>query len=108
MAEQMNQNIILYKSSWCAHSLSVERFLDENDIEVNKINIDGDQEARQKLMEINDGYASVPTLVFSDGSRLTEPSLAEVRNKLGIVNPAGWMGRIRGVFGQKHPSKTTD
>jgi hypothetical protein len=33
-------------------------------------------------MEINNGNASVPTLVFPDGSTLTEPSTAVLRQKL--------------------------
>lgn len=108
MTEQAKENIILYKSGWCAHSLSIERFLDSNNIAVQKINIDGDQEARQKLIEINDGYASVPTLIFPDGSKLTEPTLSELRSKLNVTNSSGLIGRIRGVFGQKHPSGSSD
>ena len=59
----MSEPIILYTSRYCMHSRSVERFLEKHEISVKVINIDGDQEARQTLIEINSGYASVPTLV---------------------------------------------
>jgi len=79
-----HEKIILYTSRFCGHSLSVEHLLREYDIPVEIVNIDGDAEARARLIELNDGYASVPTLIFPDGTHLTEPSLRRLREKLGI------------------------
>jgi len=93
--------ITLYVSSWCPQSRSVERFLDNNDIPVHKIKIDGDEVARAELIEINNGYASVPTLVFGDGSKLTEPSLSQLRHRLGMEPAPKLMGRIRGILRSK-------
>ena len=101
MSESSSENITLYVSSWCAHSRSVERFLDQNGIPVHKIKIDGDSAARAELIDINNGYASVPTLVFSDGSKLTEPSLNQLRHKFGLESSPSLMGRIRGILGDK-------
>ncbi len=95
-----NEQITLYTSNWCAHSMSVEGFLDKNEVTVNKINIDGDQEARERLIEINGGYASVPTLIFPDGSKLTEPSFGQLRDKLNMEPPPGMVDRIRGLIGR--------
>lgn len=39
-------------------------------------------EAKAVVREINNGYESVPTLVFPDGSTLTEPSVEALRQKL--------------------------
>jgi len=39
-------------------------------------------EARDGVREINHGYESVPTLVFPDGSTLTEPSIGQLQAKL--------------------------
>jgi mycoredoxin len=91
--------IILYTSNICGHSWAVERFMKEQDIVVKLVNIDDDPEARQRVMEINRGYASVPTLVFPDGTHLTEPSFRQLREKLGVSKP-GMMERIRGVLGR--------
>lgn len=99
MSDSSTDKITLYVSGWCAHSRSVEGFLDRNDIAVEKIKIDGDQQARADLIEINDGYASVPTLVFPDGSKLTEPSMTQLRAKLGLESEAGLVDRIRGILG---------
>jgi mycoredoxin len=85
MSESLDTGLItLYTSNWCAHATSVEGFLEKYAVPVRMINIDGDREARQRLIEINDGYASVPTLVFPDGSKLTEPSFGQLREKLAL------------------------
>ena len=101
MSNSSTDKITLFTSRWCAHSLSVERFLDNNEIVVHKINIDGDKESRQRLIEINGGYASVPTLIFPDGTKLTEPSLSQLRNKLQLDQHSGLADRIRSLLSQR-------
>lgn len=90
--------IILYTSNFCAHSWTVERFMEKNNIPVTLINIDNNREAREKVIAINNGYASVPTLVFADGSHLTEPSFRALRARLGIKHPT-LSDRIRSLLG---------
>ena len=80
----MVEPIVMYTSRFCAHSWSVQRFLKSHGVAVELINIDGNQQARQELIAINNGYASVPTLIFSDGTQLTEPSFGQLRSKLEI------------------------
>ncbi len=93
----MTNKITFYTSQFCSHSWTVERFLTQNEINVDAINIDDNPEARAKLIEITGGYASVPTLIFPDGTRLTEPSMGQLRSKLGIEQ-AGLMKKMRGLF----------
>ncbi|MCP5095328.1 MAG: NrdH-redoxin [Chloroflexi bacterium] len=97
---EKNEKIILYSSSYCSHSWAVERFVEENEIPIHIINIDSDPGARETVIEINNGYASVPTLVFPDGSTLTEPSFSALRAKLGMED-AGLLSKIRSVFSGK-------
>ncbi len=49
------------------------------------IDIRRDAQARDRVREINNGYESVPTLVFPDGSTLTEPPAGQLRRKLGAM-----------------------
>jgi len=100
MDQQSSKKITLYTSRWCAHAMSIERFLQMNDISVERISIDGDPEAREELIALNGGYASVPTLLFPDGSKLTEPSHGELRHKLNLEPPPGLMERLRGLMSQ--------
>lgn len=96
----MSEPIIFYKSTFCGHSWSVERFLKSNNIPIKIINIDHDPQARQEVMAMNNGYASVPTLIFPDGVQFTEPSIAEIRNKLGMEAPS-LKARLKAIFGSK-------
>ena len=101
MSEFVDNGLItLYTSNWCAHAMSVEGFLEKHDISVNTVNIDKNREARDMLIEINGGYASVPTLVFPDGSKLTEPSFGQLRAKLAIEPPPTIVDQIRGWIGR--------
>ena len=101
MTESEEITIKLYSSNWCGHSISVERFLARNDVEVERISIDGNKEARRHLIEINNGYASVPTLVFPDGSKLTEPSFREIREKLSLESGPPITARVRELLSRK-------
>jgi mycoredoxin len=76
--------VILYTSNRCGQSRMVETFLREHVSLLEVVNIDGDPEARSRLIEINGGYASVPTVILPDGRRLTEPPLYRLRQELGI------------------------
>ena len=90
--------ITMYVSSGCPQSWATERFINDNEVDVDLINIDKVAGAREKLIEINGGYASVPTLMFADGTRLTEPSFRQLRDKLNIEPPSGVLGKILGMF----------
>lgn len=95
----MSEAITVYTSSYCLLSRSVVRFLKKNDIAAEIISIDGDREAREKVMSLNGGNASVPTLVFPDGTQLTEPSSKELRAKLDIEQ-LSLSQRLKGVVGK--------
>ena len=95
----MSEPIIVYTSTFCPHSWSVERFLRSNDVPIKLVNIDKNLQARQEVMAANRGFASVPTLIFPDGSQLTEPSFGQIRAKLGIEAPS-LLKRIKGILGR--------
>ena len=95
---ERGETITLYTSHFCGHARMVERFLADHQIPAEVINIDGDPEAREELMQLNNGYASTPTLLFPDGTQLTEPPLGLLRKELGLITP-GFMDQLRGLFG---------
>lgn len=76
--------IILYTSNFCVPAQAIEQFLQDQELPLLIINIDGNREARQSLKRLNRGYASVPTLIFPDGTKMVEPSLLELCAYLGI------------------------
>ena len=92
-----DEKIILYTSNFCGQALMVERFLESHEIPFELINIDGNPEARQRLIELNNGYASVPTLIFPDGTQMTEPPLRMIQAHLGM-EPESLADRLRRLF----------
>ncbi len=80
----------------------VRRLLEQADVSYEYVDIYGDPHARERVREINHGDESVPTLIFPDGSTLTEPSLRELRAKLQDmgyeITPPTWTDRIQSVF----------
>jgi glutaredoxin-like protein len=80
----MPEGIIVYGTSWCGDSRRARRIFDENQIPYTWFDIDKDMEARKYVESANDGFRSVPTIVFPDGSMMVEPMMSELRQKLGI------------------------
>ena len=81
-------NIIVYGTTWCWDCRRAKKILDKHAIPYHWIDIDRDPEAKKFVAEVNNGNYVVPTLVFPDGSTLSEPSNAELRNKLEQIMKA--------------------
>jgi glutaredoxin-like protein len=75
-------SILVYGSDWCGDCRRARRFLDTHNIPFHWINIETDKKGEQFVIKVNKGIRSIPTIVFSDGSILVEPSNAELAEKL--------------------------
>jgi mycoredoxin len=75
-------DITMYGADWCGDCRRSKRLLEELDVQVNHIDVEADQSAAAKVIEINGGAKSIPVIVFSDGTHLTEPSDMELTAKL--------------------------
>jgi mycoredoxin len=76
------QQIIAYMHNACPMWPPVKGMLERTGVHYVSINIHEDIDARERVRDINNGYESVPTLVFPDGDTLTEPGTGELRNAL--------------------------
>lgn len=83
----MEEKIILYGTTWCAGSRRAKQLFDENKIDYRWVDIDKERSARAIVEGINHGNRSVPTIVFPDGKTLTEPSMNELADLLGVELP---------------------
>ena len=80
--------ITMYGADWCGDCRRSKRLLEELDVQVNHIDVEVDKSAAAKVVEINGGAQSIPVIVFSDGTHLTEPSDNDLKAKLtalGII-----------------------
>jgi glutaredoxin-like protein len=78
------KQMIVYGTNWCGDTIRTRKFLDLNKIPYTWVDIDKDPDARKLVESINHGNRSVPTIVFPDGSHLTEPSNTTLAAKLNI------------------------
>lgn len=83
-----DKKIIMYGTTWCGASNRAKKLFEDYQIEFEWINIDKDIAGEKRVQEINNGYKSVPTIIFSDGSILVEPDKETLKQKfleLGLV-----------------------
>ncbi len=81
--EEQKPKIIMYGTTWCGSTKRARRVFEEEKIEYEWIDIDRDETAARYVESVANGYRSVPTIVFPDGSILVEPSTYQLREKLG-------------------------
>ena len=80
--------ITVYGAYWCPDCRTSKQFLGEHQIPYNWIDIEQDPEAEKFVIETNRGKRIIPTIVFPDGSFLTEPSNTELAAKIGLQTRA--------------------
>jgi mycoredoxin len=77
------QPLTMYTTTWCAFCRRLKSQLAADGIEIAEINIEEDPAAADFVMSVNGGCQTVPTVVFPDGSAMTNPSAIEVKKRLG-------------------------
>ncbi len=80
----MEEKIIVYGTNWCGDCHRSRRLLDRLDVKYQWVDVDRDVEASNFIKNLNNGMRVVPTIVFSDGAVLFEPSDPELAEKLGV------------------------
>lgn len=89
-ADQVTPQIVMYSTRWCGDCRRAKRVFAAQGVSYTEIDIDRDEDAAERVAQINHGLRSVPTILFPDGSTLVEPSTAALEAKLAEV-----MGRSR-------------
>jgi glutaredoxin-like protein len=72
----------MYSAEWCGDCRRSKRLLAELGVEYKLVDVENDPTAAAKVIEINGGTQSIPVIVFSDGTHLTEPSDNDLKAKL--------------------------
>lgn len=80
--------IKLYGTNWCSDCKRSKKFLGEQRVRYDFINIEEDTEGQSVVQKLQNGGLTIPTIVFEDGSILIEPSNAELAVKLGLETKA--------------------
>lgn len=72
----------MYTTSWCGYCHRLKSQLKRAGVTFDEVNIEQHPEVVQIVERANHGSRTVPTLVFNDGQTLTNPSVAQVSQKL--------------------------
>jgi len=78
----MPNEMTIYSTTWCGYCTRLKRQLDREGVSYAEVNIEHDPAAAELVMAVNGGNQTVPTVIFPDGSALTNPSLSQVTAKV--------------------------
>ncbi|GAA1904142.1 mycoredoxin [Streptomyces sodiiphilus] len=77
-------SLTMYSTTWCGYCRRLKKQMEREGIPFTEVNIEHDPEAAALVEKANNGNRTVPTLVFADGTALTNPSLAQVKSAAGL------------------------
>ena len=75
-------DLTIYSTPWCGYCHRLMKQLDREGVGYTAVDIEQDPSAAEYVMSVNGGNQTVPTVVFADGSALTNPSVAQVKARL--------------------------
>ena len=75
-------DLTVYSTQWCGYCHRLMRQLDRESVGYTVVDIEHDPDAAAFVMSVNGGNQTVPTVLFPDGTALTNPSLAQVKERL--------------------------
>jgi mycoredoxin len=74
--------LTMYTTDWCGFCVRLKHGLEREGIPYDEVNIEHAPEAAELVMRVNGGNQTVPTVVFPDGTAMTNPSIRQVKEKL--------------------------
>ncbi|MFS3128506.1 mycoredoxin [Nocardioides sp. Bht2] len=81
----MTAAVTMYSTPWCGYCHRLKSQMDREGISYEVVDIEQVPEAALIVEQANNGNQTVPTLVYSDGTAQTNPSLAAVKEKLASL-----------------------
>jgi mycoredoxin len=85
MTTSVTGELTMYTTTWCGFCKRLKKQLAREGIEMVEIDIEEDPAAAEFVMAVNGGNATVPVVVFPDGSAVTNPSAREVKERMAAA-----------------------
>jgi mycoredoxin len=73
----------MFTTQWCGYCVRLKKLMQREGIQFAEVDIENDAQAADLVMQANGGNRTVPTLLFTNGTALTNPSIDEVKAQLG-------------------------
>ena len=87
-SRQVDQKIEVFGASWCPDCKRAKQFLGDQRIAFEWHDVELEPQGLEIVREHNNGNDVIPTVVFPDGTILSEPSNEELANKIGLDRKA--------------------
>jgi mycoredoxin len=81
----MSASFTMYTTPWCGYCHRLKSQLDREGITYDVVDIEQQPDAALTVESANGGNQTVPTLIYSDGTAQTNPSLAQVKEKISAL-----------------------
>ena len=78
----LTTEVTLFTTTWCGYCVRLKSQLERQGIDYLEVDIESDPDAAIVVAKANAGDLTVPTLMFADGSTLSNPSIAQVSARL--------------------------
>ncbi len=78
----MTQALTMYTTPWCGYCRRLKSQLAREGIEIIEVDIEREPAAADYVMTVNGGNQTVPTVLFADGSTLTNPSVRAIKQRM--------------------------
>ena len=85
-APETSTALTMYSTQWCGYCHRLRSQLDREGISYEVVDIERTPDAAFLVEQVNHGNQTVPTLVYTDGSAQTNPSVAQVKAKLASLS----------------------
>ena len=101
-SRDVSASFTMYTTPWCGYCHRLKSQLDREGISYDIVDIEAQPEAAEIVESANNGNQTVPTLVYTDGTAQTNPSIIQIKEKLaslaGLMLPRSRLttGRARG------------
>jgi thioredoxin reductase (NADPH) len=80
--------LIVYGASWCPDCRRAKQFLTSHRVAFTWVDLETQPDQVAEVEARNDGKRIIPTIIFPDGTFLTEPSNDELADKIGLSRTA--------------------
>lgn len=82
MTASPGSTVTMYTTQWCGYCVRLKKLMQREGIDFAEVDIENDASAAELVMRANGGNRTVPTLLFRDGTALTNPSIDQVKSQL--------------------------
>jgi mycoredoxin len=76
-------DLTIYSTVWCGYCQRLKSQMTREGIVFTEIDIEIDAAAAAYVKSVNGGNQTVPTVLFADGTALSNPAIGEVKQQLG-------------------------